>query len=188
MKQAEDRLDELNERLEQRRKELQQERHCTIAAIEPKGSAWVLPHPDRYAPDIASMVSDVEIEQIAINAAIAYEESQGWQVESVESENRGFDLISRKSNPDDTLTTVAVKFIEVKGRSHVGQVALTTNEYRTAERLTQDYWLYVVFNCATQTEIHTIQNPTKLDWEAFVKIEHYQIGANQVLAEQEQQL
>ncbi len=181
LKQAEDRLDELNERLERRRKELQQERHCTIAAIESKGSAWVLPHPDRYAPDIAPMVSDAEIEQIAINAAIAYEESQGWQVESVESENRGFDLISRKSNPDNTLSTVAVKFIEVKGRSHVGQVALTTNEYRTAERLKQDYWLYVVFNCALQPEIHPIQDPARLDWEAFVKVEHYHVNAAQIL-------
>ena len=35
----------------------------------------------------------------------------------------------------------------------MGEVALTTNEYKTAERLKKDYWLYVVYNCATDPEI-----------------------------------
>ncbi|MEI6332131.1 MAG: helicase-related protein [Pseudanabaena sp. ELA645] len=189
LKQAEDRLDELNTRLDRRRVELKQENNCTIAAIVPKGRAWVLPHPDRYAPDIAPMVSNAEIERIAVEAVIAYEEAQGWQVESVESENRGFDLISRKYHAEDPKTAItygtakpnAVKFIEVKGRSQVGRVALTDNEYRTAERLNQDYWLYVVFNCATQPEVHPIQDPAKLDWEAVMRVKHYQVGADQIL-------
>ncbi|MDB9346747.1 helicase-related protein [Nodularia spumigena] len=188
LKQAEDRLDELNTRLDRRRVELKQEGNCMIAAIEPKGRAWVLPHPDRHAPNIAPMVSNAEIERIAVNAAIAYEEAQGWQVESVESENRGFDLVSRKPHTEDPKTAIAVKFIEVKGRSHVGQVALTANEYRTAERLNQDYWLYVVFNCATQPEIHPIRDPARLNWEPFVKVEHYQVDAALILkAEREEQ-
>ncbi|MFN5857275.1 MAG: protein NO VEIN domain-containing protein [Pseudanabaenaceae cyanobacterium] len=181
LKQAEDRLDELNARLDRRRIELKQENNCTIAAVVSKGRAWVLPHPDRSAPDIAPMVSNAEIERIAVDAVIAYEVAQGWQVESVESENRGFDLISRKPHPEDPKTAIAVKFIEVKGRSHVGRVGLTDNEYRTAERLHEDYWLYVVFNCATQPEVHPIQNPAKLDWEAVMKVKHYQVGADQIL-------
>jgi len=180
LKQAEDRLDELNERLDRRRVELQQERNCTISSIEPKGRAWVLPHPDRNTPDLAPMVSSAEIEKIAVDAVIAYEEAQGWQVESVESENRGFDLVSRKLHPEDPKTAIAVKFIEVKGRSQVGQVALTDNEYRTAERLKGDYWLYVVFNCATQPEVQAIQNPIDLGWEAVVKVQHYIINANKI--------
>ena len=43
---TEDRLFELNGRLERRREELQQERHCTIADINHQGRAWVLPHPE----------------------------------------------------------------------------------------------------------------------------------------------
>lgn len=158
-----------------------------IAAIEPKGRAWVLPHPERYAPDIAPMVSNAEIERIAVNAVISYEEAQGWQVETVESENRGFDLISRQLHPEDPKTAIAVKFIEVKGRSQVGRVALSDNEYRTAERLKQDYWLYVVFNCATKPEVHPIQDPSQLEWEAVVKVKHYQIGANLILATENQE-
>ncbi len=121
LKQADDRLDELNTRLDRRRVELKQENNCTIAAIVTKGRAWVLPHPDRYAPDIAPMVSNAEIERIVVETVIAYEEAQGWQVESVESENRGFDLISRKYHAEDPKTAIAVKFIEVKGRSQVGR-------------------------------------------------------------------
>jgi superfamily II DNA or RNA helicase len=143
MQMLDDRLDDLNTRLEQRRAELQQEQQCTISHIQHLGSAWVLPHPERETPAGRKMVSDPEIETRAVQAVIAYEEARGWQVQSVEQENRGFDLISRKPHPEDPQTAIEVRFIEVKGRAHVDAVALTTNEYKTAERLKKDYWLYV---------------------------------------------
>ena len=102
-------------------------------------------------------------------------------VESVEDENRGFDLISRKPHPEDSQTAIEVRFIEVKGRSHIGEIALTTNEFKTAERLKKDFWLYVVFNCASTPEIHLIRAPVKLGWKPLIKIEHYHIGAEKVL-------
>jgi superfamily II DNA or RNA helicase len=181
IKTTEDRLDELNGRLERRREELQAERNCAISEIHHHGRAWVLPHPERTSPGIAPMVRDEEIERIAVQAAIAYEEARGWQVVSVEKENRGFDLISRRLHPEDPQTAIEVRFIEVKGRAGVDEVALTTNEYKTAERLKKDYWLYVVFDCATTPEIHTIQDPMRLGWEPVVKIEHYHIGADDIL-------
>ena len=177
----EDRLDDLNSRLETRRDELLKERECTVSNIQHVGAAWVLPHPDRDTPSIKPMVSDPEIEKIAVDAVIAYEEARGWKVQSVESENRGFDLISRRPHPEDPETAVEVRFIEVKGRSHVGEVALTTNEYKTAERLKNDYWLYVVFNCATAPEVHTIKDPARMGWKPVVKVEHYSVGAEAIL-------
>lgn len=181
IKQMEDRLFELNGRLETRREELEKERSCTIADIQHHGRAWVLPHPERTSPEMAAMVSDREIERIAVEAVIAYEEARGWLVVSVEKENRGFDLISRKPHPEDPSTAIAVRFIEVKGRSRVGEVALTTNEYKTAERLKKDYWLYVVFNCASTPEVRPIQDPVQLGWEPLVKIEHYHVDAEKIL-------
>lgn len=181
IKQMEDRLFELNGRLETRREELEKERSCTIADIQHRGRAWVLPHPERTSPEMAAMVSDREIERIAVEAVIAYEEARGWLVVSVEKENRGFDLISRKPHPEDPNTAIAVRFIEVKGRSRVGEVALTTNEYKTAERLKKDYWLYVVFNCASTPEVRPIQDPVQLGWEPLVKIEHYHVDAEKIL-------
>lgn len=181
IKVTEDRLDELNGRLERRREEMQQERHCSIADIRHQGRAWVLPHPERSSPGIAPMVRDDEIERIAVQKVIEYEESRGWVVESVEAQNRGFDLISRKPHPENLDMAVEVRFIEVKGRAQVGEVALTTNEYKTASRMMNDYWLYVVFNCTATPEVCTIKNPTRLSWEPIVKIEHFHIGPNKLL-------
>ncbi|MGH9353908.1 MAG: DUF3883 domain-containing protein, partial [Terriglobia bacterium] len=181
LKTTEDRLDELNGRLERRRAELEQERHCTIADIRHHGRAWVLPHPDRTSPGIAPMVRDDEIERIAVEAVIAYEEARGWRLESVEKDNRGFDLISRRPHPEDPTTAIEVRFIEVKGRAGVGEIALSTNEFKTAERLKRDFWLYTVFNCGSKPEIHLVQDPVRLGWEPIVKVEHYHVGANAIL-------
>lgn len=180
---AEAHLDELNNRLENRRAELRNEKHCTIGDIQHLGRAWVLPHPERNAPGIAFMVRDEEIERIAVAEAIKYETNRGWQVESVEADNRGFDLISRKPHPHDPKTFTDVRFIEVKGRAAIGELALSANEYKTAERLKQDYWLYVVFNCGSSPEIHVVQDPAKLGWEPIVKIEHYHLNAKEILHE-----
>jgi superfamily II DNA or RNA helicase len=181
----EDRLDELNGRLETRREELLKERECAVSNIQHLGAAWVLPHPDRDQPAIKGFVSDPEIEKIAVNAVIAYEEARGCRVKSVEVENRGFDLLSRRPYPEDPEAAVEVRFIEVKGRARVGEVALTANEYKTAERLKDDYWLYVVFNCEGTPEIHPIRNPARLGWKPVVKVEHYAVNAQAILQAEE---
>lgn len=176
IKLTEDKLEELNGRLERRRVELAQERHCTISDIRRLGVGWLLPHPDRTTPGMAPFVRDDEIERIAVDAVIAMERARGWEVASVESENRGFDLISRRPHPEDPATALEVRFIEVKGRAGIGEVALSSNEYRTAQRLRQDYWLYVVFNCATTPDIKVVRDPAlQMDWEPVVRIEQYHV-------------
>ncbi len=184
IKNSEERLDVLNARLENRQAELEQELNMTIADIQHHGRAWILPHPERCSNEIKPMVRDADVERIAIEAVIAYEKSRGWKVQSVEKDDKGFDLISRGPHPEDPQTAVEVRFIEVKGRSGIDQISLTTNEYKTAQRLKDDYWLYAVFNCASQPKIIMIKNPAKLDWEPFIKIEHYFIGSKKILASQ----
>jgi len=176
VKQVEDKLDELNGRLERHTAELRQEAECMIGDIQHLGRAWALPHPERMSPQIAPMVTDPEIERIAIRVAIAHEEAEGRVVESVEADNRGFDLISRKPHPEDPKTAIDVRFIEVKGRAHTGDIALTSNAYNTAKRLRKDYWLYVVFQCATPNPwLNIFHDPATLDWQPIVKIEHYRL-------------
>ncbi len=120
------------------------------------------------------MVRDEEAERIAMEEAMRYERERGWEPEDVSAEDRGFDILSR--HPE----TGSVRFIEVKGRAGVGPVALTPNEYKTAERLRGDYWLYVVFDCATRPRLIPVQDPVRLDWEPIVRIEHYQIRPDQL--------
>jgi len=186
LKQCEDRLEELNARRERRLAELDRECQCAIGDIQHVGCAWVLPHPERSSPGLAPMVRDDEIEKIAVQAAIAHEEAQGRRVESVEAQNRGFDLISRLPHPEDPATAVDVRFIEVKGRAGVGEVALTTNEYKTAERLKNDYWLYVVYNCGSTPELHVLRNPARLGWKPVVTVEHFSVPSSTILQAEEQ--
>ncbi len=185
--QCEMRIDELNARREQRLADLDRECQCTIGDIQHVGCAWVLPHPERASPAVASMVRDDEIERIAVQAVIAHEEAQGREVESVEAQNRGFDLISRRPHPEDPKTAVEVRFIEVKGRAHAGEIALTSNEYKTAQRLANDYWLYVVYNCGATPEIHAIRDPARLGWKPVVKVEHYAVDVRAIMAAEEKQ-
>jgi hypothetical protein len=69
----------------------------------------------------------------------------------------------------------------VKGRAGVGVIALSDNEYRTAERLKNDYWLYAVFNCVGTPELHAVQNPARLGWQPVVTVEHYQLAPSVVI-------
>jgi len=172
LSEAERRLDELNARLERRRQELQRERQLTIADPTHIGSALVLPHPERE--NFEAMIHDEEVERIAIQEAMRYERERGWLPEDVSVEDRGFDILSRHP------TSGSVRFIEVKGRAGTGPVVLTRNEYKTAERLRVDYWLYVVFDCAKTPRLVAIPDPVRLEWQPVMRIEHYQIGPDAI--------
>jgi len=172
LSEAERRLDELNARLERRRNELRRERQLSIADVTHLGSAWALPHPEREG--FVPMVRDEEVERIAMEAAMRHESDRGWVPEDVSAEDRGFDILSRHP------TNGGVRFIEVKGRAALGPVALSRHEYKTAERLRSDYWLYVVFDCATMPRLLPVQDPARLGWEPIVQIAHYQIGADKI--------
>lgn len=183
IKQTSDRIEELDARRDQRRRELERERLCSIGAPRHLGRAWALPHPERDALHLAPMVSNAAIERSAVQAVIAELEGQGWSVESVETDNRGFDLIARKPHPDRPNLITQERFIEVKGRAGLGVVALSSHEYRTAHRLKDDYWLYAVFNCATAPEIYAIRNPARLEWEPMESIVQYRVGYEHILNE-----
>ena len=180
--QAEQHLDDLNERLDRRRSELELERHCTIADVVHIARAIVAPHPDRATPPLAPIVRDEEVERRAVEVAMEYERSRGWSVESVERENRGFDLVSRRPHPQDPGTAIEVRFIEVKGRAGIGEIGLTSNEYHTAERLGNDYWLYAVFNCSGEPALHVVRDPARLGWKPITQVEHYKISSDEITA------
>lgn len=169
LQEAEKRLDDLNDRLDTRQQELRAQAHFALADIAHLGSCWVMPHPDREGP-LQHMVSDPVMEAIAMAEAMSYERNRGWEPEDVSAENRGFDVLSR--NPE----TGQAQFIEVKGRSTTALVALTFNEFRTAQRLGEDFWLYAVFDCASSPRLCPVQDPARLGWEPVVKIEHYRVN------------
>jgi superfamily II DNA or RNA helicase len=173
LQEAERRLDELNERLDERHRQLDGQGQFVLADVAHLGSAWVLPHPDRTG-ELRTMVNDPAVEAVAMRVTMEHERARGWQPEDVSGENRGFDVLSR--SPDGS----QVRFIEVKGRAGTGQIALTANEYRTAQRLGRDYYLYVVFDCATSPRLVVRRDPARLPWEEVVRVDHYVASADVV--------
>ena len=118
-----------------------------VAQLVPAGSRPV--EGDRSLP-----ASNAAIEEIAVRVAARYEEGRGASVESVEDQNVGFDLLSRRG-PER-------RCIEVKGRAGVGGVELTWGEYAKAGELGVDYWLYVVLDCSSpDPRLYRVQNPVR---------------------------
>ena len=100
---------------------------------------------------------DADVEAIAVKVATAYEESFGAQVQDVSrpelarraglTDWPGFDLRSRRPASDHG--NAEERAIEVKGRAGSGNIEMSENEWARACNLRNDYWLYVVFDCAT---------------------------------------
>jgi len=112
--------------------------------------AVVLPAP---ATDTdRAMKEDKEIEAIGMKVAMEFEVKEGRNPVDVSKENLGFDVRSTVSNGE-------VRYIEVKARAGEGKIALTPNEWLMAQRLKEEYWLYVVVNAASTPELYVIQNP-----------------------------
>lgn len=172
LQQAEQRNDELEQRLYRRMAELDSETQIAIADVLHLASAIVLPHPQG---EIARrMVSDPEIERIAMAEVMRFERDRQWEPKDVSTENRGFDILCQHT------PTGSVRFIEVKGRAGRGEVALSSHEFITASRLAADYWLYVVYDCGGKPDVLLIQDPSRLDPEPVMSIAHYRFTREQV--------
>ena len=87
-----------------------------------------------------------------MQVALEYEKNHQRIAEDVSVQNLGYDIRSRDENDN-------YRYIEVKARAQEGPVALTPNEWLMAQRLGDDYWLYIVTNAASQPNLYLIQNP-----------------------------
>jgi superfamily II DNA or RNA helicase/DNA-binding XRE family transcriptional regulator len=106
---------------------------------------------------------DADVEAIAVQFARAHEEAHGGDVHDVHTpplaraaglpENPGFDLLSDRP-------TGGKRSIEVKGRAGTGEIEVTGNEWARACNLRDQYWLYVVYDCATPNpRLVRVQDP-----------------------------
>ncbi|MEW6107354.1 MAG: DUF3883 domain-containing protein, partial [Bacillota bacterium] len=140
------------EELEERKKRLLEGiRAETALALSPPrvlGVAAVL-CPEEV-PDV--LREDPGIEQVGMEVCMEYERAQGRCPEDVSVANAGYDI--RSVDQDGN-----VRYIEVKARAKTGRVALTPNEWMTAQKLGEKYWLYVLTNAASRPELYLIENP-----------------------------
>lgn len=122
------------------------------------------------------MHRDDEVERMGMEVAMAFEREAGRIPEDVSKENLGFDIRS-KSYDGQT------RYIEVKARAHIGPVALTQNEWFKAQRLTDDYYLYVVWNAGKDPKASPliIQNPAaNLIVDQKVEIVRYFVTTDEI--------
>lgn len=131
---------------------------------EPKllGVARVTPesHP---ANTQNQQLSNKEIEMVGMRKTEEYEKENNRTPEDVSAENVGYDIKSSNDNE--------VRYIEVKARAQTGAIDLTPNEWMIAQRLREEYWLYVVEYAGTDNpKLYTIQDPAiKLSPERIVE-------------------
>jgi superfamily II DNA or RNA helicase len=147
-------------RRRQRLEETARGRTVSRGDVQVVGSALLLPLPaplqdgGRRSIDERTGLSDPDIEQVAVRMARHYEEGRGANVRSVEADNVGFDLLSTRG--------LERRCVEVKGRAGVGRVELTWSEFAKSQELGDDYWLYVVLDCAQpDPRLYRVQNPAR---------------------------
>lgn len=122
------------------------------------------------------MHRDEEVERVGMEAAMRYERESGREPEDVSKENLGFDIRSRG-------TEERPRYIEVKARAGIGAVVLTQNEWFKAQRLADDYYLYVVWNAGQDQHPKplVINNPAaSLIVDRKVEIVRYVISVGEV--------
>lgn len=134
--------------------ETQRGRNVVRGDVSVIGAALLLPLPAPSEQGDGAGRSDEEIEQIAIRVAKRYETSRDATVRSVEDENIGFDLLSTRG--------LERRCIEVKGRADIARVELTWSEFAKSQELGDDYWLYVVLDCAQpEPRLYRVRNPAR---------------------------
>jgi superfamily II DNA or RNA helicase len=145
--------------------EIRRETSLLPSAPRVLGVVRVIPKPTSDP----AMRSDLETEAIGMKVAMDYEHSQQRLPQDVSKENLGYDIRSEGAGG-------AIRYIEVKARATTGAIVLTPNEWLMAQRLGDEYWLYIVENARTQPTLHPIQNPAaKLAPHEVVEIVRYVI-------------
>ena len=172
--QAETRYDELYDRRERRRADLNRERSVSLQGVERLTTVLALPHPEREAPEIGNLHPNAETEMTAMRVVMEHEANRGCQVYDVHEQNLGYDVTSLD------LKSGELRLIEVKGlAAPTGDILLTPNERRVAEDRPECYWLYVVTNCTNTPRLQEpVANPARFPWHEEIKVQHYRLSVD----------
>ena len=106
---------------------------------------------------------DADVEEVAMRLASEWERAREATVADVSqpsgaraaglSDYPGFDLLATDSDGSK-------RHIEVKGRAGRAEIRMEDNEWKAACHLDDEFWLYVVYNCATPNpQLLRVQDP-----------------------------
>jgi hypothetical protein len=97
-----------------------------------------------HAAADASTKAEIDSEMVSMVLVAKLLEDDGWHVDDVHTEGRGYDLDARRNSQ--------VRHVEVKGvagSAASNGIRMTGNEVLIATQQRKDYWLYVVDHCDT---------------------------------------
>ena len=115
-----------------------------VARGEPRRIGWahIIAHTTHDDPD-ENADEQANSEAVSMRLVTDLLEGDGWRVEDVHTEGRGYDLHAVRGAEQ--------RCVEVKGRAGKASttgITLTGGELAQAAQLGDDYWLYVVDECA----------------------------------------
>jgi SNF2 family DNA or RNA helicase len=176
------RVDELTERLNQRKRELEAMKAVVSSTPVVIGGALVIPQgllAQRKGETTfcADAEARTRIEMVAMNAVMNVERAFGYEVKDVSAEKCGWDVTARPpANPDGSLKPD--RHIEVKGRAK-GQstVTVSRNEIIYALNQTDKFLLAIVIVDGDNHEgPHYIRNPFNSEPDFGVASINYDLG------------
>jgi len=165
---ADRRQKELRQRLREKEAELDRLQVVREGVVRYIGTALVVPMTQtslatqleqQSAITSGELVRNDEIERIGMDFVMNYEQKQGREPEDISKNHDGSGFDIRSTHP----LTGEIRRIEVKARAAEGEfVELTPNEWLQAHRHGESYWLYVIWNCAQEPYLITIQDPARI--------------------------
>lgn len=165
---ADRRQKELRQHLREKEAELDRLQVVREGVVRYMGTALVVPMAQtslaiqleqQSAITSGELVRNDEIERIGMDYVMNYEQKQGREPEDISRNHDGSGFDIRSIHP----LTGEIRRIEVKARAAEGEfVELTPNEWLQAHRHGESYWLYVVWNCAQEPYLITIQDPARI--------------------------
>lgn len=157
---------------------LKQERISQLESLaharptRPRLIGWADVHPGA----VPELGYDPNSEAVAIAVVWAELEQLGFDVDDRQSARKGYDLLARHRRTSEQ------RLVEVKGQvAGLTAVWLEQNEWAQAQQRRDDYWLYVVTQCASQPEVTVrAQDPAGQAVGSVRKIERYEIPVRQL--------
>jgi SNF2 family DNA or RNA helicase len=174
-----ERVSEFEQRLENREKRLDRQGRVIIAQNIPIALAYVESITEETQVTLGRSIpkQNKEVEEAAVEHVRKIELAKPGvhKVVSREADGVGYDLETWDDHGN------ILRFIEVKGKMTEHDVIITPNEWSVAERLREDYWLYVVSKPTSEPELLVIQDPwVKLKAQTETKIMRHFLDMEQV--------
>jgi superfamily II DNA or RNA helicase len=173
IRQTNEEIERLTLELDQRRRELRQRRVNAIQTPRVVGVAAVLPAIVPHAWQTGG--DQTKIEQAAMAAAIVHELAAGRRPEDVSKTGVGYDI--RSAGPDGE-----TRYIEVKGHLTTGDVVLYYTEWVAANRLGEEFFIYLVDQALGEPVLWVVQDPVAKGIRPVEKVIEFRIPRAQLQA------